>query len=284
MLRTRVLMGLALIGFVMMPGCTRFVYKTAYNTADFLVMRELDRYFQLRDDQRAFLDSKIDRLHAWHRHQELPRYAAALRGFRERFARGLKPADIDWLFARSNEFRDTAFRRVCDDAVVFLNTLRPEQVRHLQAAFEESNAEIAEQLQAPRNERVAERRDDTLEFLRDWTGGLRPEQQTMIAGRLEKLPELDRSRLRFRRERQAEFLAKLPANGGDPEKLESVLRVWLHRPDESRPAYYRQEVSRWRAEFRDVALAIDASMDAAQRRAVLQRLNHLIADLEELSR
>ncbi|MCR9144014.1 MAG: DUF6279 family lipoprotein [bacterium] len=265
-------------------GCTSFVYKTVYNQADFLVMRELDRYFDLRSEQRSFLDRRVDQLHVWHRRKELPRYAAALREFRDRFAVGLKARDIDWLFARSNNFRDAAFRRVYDDAYVFLSSLERDQMQHLRAALRESNEEIVEKIELPRTERLAKRKQSTLEFLEDWSGGLRKDQSREVERLVEALPELDRSRLRYRRERQSEFLAKLPANGGDPDALRSALRAWLYRPEQTRPAYYQSGIADWRAAFRSMALKIDANLDANQRRAILQRFNRVIADLDDLSR
>ncbi|MEQ9364930.1 MAG: DUF6279 family lipoprotein [Leptospirales bacterium] len=275
---------LGLLALLATTSCTSFVYKTVYNQADFLVMRELNRYFDLRDDQRDFLSDRVDRLHVWHRRTELPRYAAALREFRERFAAGLTSRDIDWLFARGDDFRDATYRRVYSDAFIFLGSLRKDQLGHLKAALNEANEEIVEKIQLSRAERLAKRREGTLEFLDDWSGGLTAQQSRDIAGLVGALPELDRSRLRYRRERQSEFLQKLPANGGDPEGLRMALRPWFFQPDRSRPGYYRSELQRWRSAFRTMALEIDARMDADQRRAIIERLNRVIADLDDLSR
>ena len=74
------------------------------------------------------------------------------------------------------------------------------------------------------------------------------------------------------------------AQPGDPEGLRTALKAWFYRPDQSRPEYYQNEIQRWRAAFRKMALSIDARIDASQRRAILQRLNQVIADLEDLSR
>lgn len=280
----RLATGVCLLALLSATACTSFVYKTVYNQADFLVMRELNRYFDLRDDQRKFLNARVDQLHGWHRRKELPRYSRALREFRTRFAVGLKSHDIDWLFGQSNNFRDAAYRRIYNDAFVFLGTLRKDQALHLRQALEESNAEIVSKIQLSREKRLAKRRSDTLDFLEDWTGGLRSAQTREISGLVEILPELDRSRLRYRKERQSEFLTKLPANGGDKTALKAALQGWFYRPEETRPAYYRAEINRWRVAFRKMALTIDASIDASQRRAILERLNRLIADLDDLSR
>ena len=265
-------------------GCTSFVYKTVYNQADFLVMRELNRFFDLKDEQRTFLDQRVDRLHAWHRRTELPRYSRALREFRTRFAAGLQAKDVDWLFAQSRGFRDAAFRRIYDDAYVFLSTLQRGQVGHLRKALKESNEELAEKIQLSRAERLEKRQADTIEFLDDWSGGLRSGQSQEIAALVEGLPETDRSRLRFRRERQAEFLEKLPANGGDREALRTSLRAWFFKPDQTRPAYYQADIVRWRSAFREMMLAIDQRIDQQQRDAIVRRLGRVIADLDELSR
>jgi hypothetical protein len=281
--RLAALVGLLLVGLTG-SACTRIVYKTAYNTADFLLMRQIDNYFDLQKEQRNYLSGRLDQLHAWHRYKELPRYAATLKELRIRFARGLEPADVDWLFARGNDFRDTVYHRIYLDAVVFLKMIRAPQVAHLREALAESNEEIVEELKLPQAKRLEKRRTKTLDFLEDWTGGLHPRQNNQVTTLVARLPELDAERLRFRQERHREFLASLPANGSAPARLEQILQAWLHQPEKSRPAFYAQALASWRASFRQMVIKIDRGLDASQRRRVLERLNTLILDLEELSR
>ncbi len=273
-----------LILALLTSGCARFIYRQAYNNADFLVMRELNGYFDLSSNQYDSLSRRIAVHHRWHRQQELPRYARTLRDFRKRAERGLGGSDVDWLFDRGRSFRDAVYRRIYPDSVSFLKTLNPAQVKYLSGILEEKNGEIVEKIRMTREERLAEKTQKGLDFLEDWTGGLTPAQRDRFAALVREVPELERSRLRYRRERQKEFLALLPASGGDPGELRGALEDWLHRPDQNTPAYYRRDRERWRAATKDLILKMQAELSEQQKRNFLQRLDGFIADLDDLSR
>lgn len=274
-----------LLIFVLLAGsCTRFVYRQAYNNADFLVMRELNGYFDLSSSRYDTLSQRVSVHHHWHRRSEMPRYATTLREFRNRAQRGLTGADVDWLFARGRNFRDAVYRRIYPDSVSFLKTLQPAQVEYLSGIFEEKNAELVTKIRMTREERLAEKTRKGLDFLEDWTGGLTQPQRDRFSALMRDIPETERSRLRYRRERQKEFLAILPASGGNAAELQSALEDWLHRPDQNIPAYYERDQARWREATKQLMLKMQDELSDQQKRNFLQRLDGLIADLDDLAR
>ncbi len=277
--RVRALPLLATIA-LLASGCTSFVYKTAYNQADFLVMRELNRYFSLSSTQRQFLEPRVDALHAWHRRAELPRYVSMLGDFRAAAADGVTAAEVQRMFAQSRSVRDVILRKIYSDTIAFLQQLDAAQLPHIREQFAESNAELAEKLKGPATERA----DNFVEFMDDWTGGLSAKQEQQIRSWMQAVPNSEPDRLRFRQERQAEFLESLPASGGTPERLAQTMRPWFFQPDQSRPAYYRRSLSAWRSSFTQLLVRTDAMLTAEQRSNFLRRLDQLIVDLHDLSR
>lgn len=270
---------LGLVGWLAV-GCTSFIYKTAYNQADFLVMRELNRYFSLSSTQREFLKPRVDALHSWHRRSELPRYVSMLGDFRAAMADGLTAAEIQSMFAQSRSVRDVILRKIYPDTIAFLEQLDAAQLPHIRERFAESNEELAEKLKRP----VTERADSFVKFMDDWTGGLSAKQERQIRSWMLAVPDSEPDRLRFRQERQAEFLESLPASGGSPEQLAQTMRPWFFQADRSRPAYYRRARSAWQQSFTRMLVQVDTLLTAEQRSSFLRRLDQVIVDLHELSR
>ncbi|MCB1325798.1 MAG: hypothetical protein H7A21_18760 [Spirochaetales bacterium] len=262
-------------------ACGRVVYRTAYNQAEYLAMRELDSYFDLNDSQERQVAGRVRALHRWHRYQELPRYAATLRQLRALAEDGLEPAEVDWLFQSGRNFRDRIYSQVQPHSVEILAALSDEQIDHLAGALAESNEELEEELARAPSERLNDRAERTTDFLDDWTGGLRPEQRHELRELSARLPDTTDARLQLRRERQGRLISTLRAH--DRDGLRALMQAWLLQADATQPAYYRQANEAWRARARDFVLGLDARLTAQQRRHFLARLDELIADLDELS-
>ena len=179
---------LLLLSVLFFTACGRVVYRTAYNQAEYLAMRELDSYFDLNDSQERQVAGRVRALHRWHRYQELPRYAATLRRLRALAEDGLEPAEVDWLFQSGRNFRDRIYSQVQPHSVEILAALDDEQIEHLAGALAESNEELEEELARSPSERLSERVDRTTDFLDVWTGGLRSEQRGELCGLMTRLP------------------------------------------------------------------------------------------------
>jgi len=265
-------------------NCTSFVFKTAYNQAETLVLYRVNSIFALNSSQRDFLSERFRAHHRWHRTQELPRYAAALTELRTRVEGGLEPADVDWLFARGESFRDSIYRRIEGDTTRFLTSLDESQVERLPESFRSYNEDLREKVEQPRGERLAERAEKTLEFYEDWFGGLSASQRSSLNQMSRALPDTEPLRLQSNRLRQAELVRTLQDSDNRNARVEAMVADWMRRPEASRTAGYRAALQSWRSRTREMILRFDDQATPEQRAYFIARLDELIADLRELSR
>ncbi len=59
-------------------NCSRYTYGMIYNQIDYLIYREVDKYFALDKKQKEFVKQKLSALLKWNRETTLPRYKEIL--------------------------------------------------------------------------------------------------------------------------------------------------------------------------------------------------------------
>jgi hypothetical protein len=266
----------------LLAGCTGL--RLGYPQADIILGWRANTYFDLDHDQRRDFATRLDRLLAWHRFDQLPEYAAFLTAAIDKAGRGLKYEDIAWFVDGFRARYRIIVNRGVADAAEILSTLTPEQIDVLQKQFAKDNRKFADdnELDKGSEKRKRARLKKTLGQIDDWTGSLTREQERRIAELLDAIPLMEHLRHQDRMRRQREFVELLKLRH---HKLEfaSSLHQWLLDWDHGRAAEYE----RLSAEVFDLRLhfyiAVDKLLSPAQRQTALKRLQKYVDDCKALS-
>lgn len=214
-----------LLAALLLSACSARVFF--YNRLDFLIPWYIEGYVPLDRDQEDRLEALLDPVLAWHRREELPRYAALVDEARQLTAVDPALPDVTRLVA---DF-EAAWYRLRDQALEALiglaDTLSEDQVEAFIAELEERQAEYeAEYL--PRTDE--EYREDALERLEDslgdYLGRLDDAQEQRLAAAVEELRRIDGDWLAVRAawvDRLAVLLAREP---GWEDRLRASVRDW----------------------------------------------------------
>ena len=262
-----------------LAGCS--LTTAAYRHADWLILWQLDHYFNLTTEQHRDLAQRLKPLLARHRQEALPQYEAFLVQVRQRVERGLTNEDLEWVYAAYDELRADLFDRFVADGGVFLASVEQRQVKNLEEALQKDNEKIARLVQAPKQERLERRAQDTIDWLEDWLGSLSKDQQAQIREWSRSLPDQQQARVTYQQHRQQELLALLH-QPRTPDRAARELRVLLVYPDRSAPQSYQDAVQQMRAAVKTMALAIDQQVTPDQRHHAVTKLQRLIDQLHDL--
>jgi hypothetical protein len=214
-----------LLAALLLSACSARVFF--YNRLDFLIPWYIEGYVPLDRDQEDRLEALLDPVLAWHRREELPRYAALVDDARRLTATDPALPDITRLVA---DF-EAAWYRLRDQALEALiglaKTLSDAQVEAFIAELEARQAEYeAEYL--PRTDE--EYREDALERLEDslgdYLGRLNDGQEQRLAAAVQELTRIDGDWLAVRAawvDRLATLLAREP---GWEARLRASVRNW----------------------------------------------------------
>ncbi|QJW85243.1 hypothetical protein HK414_23085 [Ramlibacter terrae] len=199
----------ALVVAVGLAACSAI--KLGYNTFDDVAYWWLDGYIDFTDDQAPRARAELDRLHAWHRSGELPRFVEMLQRM-ERMAPGsVTPQQACGI---AGEVQDR-LKLVADQAepavLALVADLTPDQLRHLERKYRSTNDKfrkewVHEPLAAQREKRY-ERMLDRLEMI---YGRLDAQQRRVLRQGIEH------STGRAARDGRAAAAAAGPAADGGP--------------------------------------------------------------------
>ena len=266
----------------LLSGCS--MLRLGYGQLDTIAAWMADDYFDLDARQRDEFVKRFERLHEWHRYEQLPDYAAFLSQARNRVQNGLTRDDGLW-FVEGFRARYRAIAiRASEEAAALLLTITAPQLDTLQRQWDKDNRKYS------REYRVAGSAEDikrarvrrTLDEVKDWVGSLSYEQEQRIIGMVNALPMTEPLRYEDRLRRQREFL-QLVAEPGNPEKFAAKLRHWLIDWENGRSPEYERRFSEWLDQRVQMLVEIDRMLTPAQRTAVLHRLQDYIDDFTKLA-
>ena len=278
--RCRLTLLLLLVALV--AGCSAL--RLSYRQADTLLAWRANEYFDLNPLQKHDLNRRLERLHTWHRYEQLPEYALFTSAAIAKARPGLKHDDAIWFFEGLKARYRLIVNRGSSDAAEMLATLAPEQIDALQKQWNKVNRKFASEneLDGSVEKRKRARLKKTLDQIQDWTGGLTYEQEQKIAALLDAIPLIEHLRHADRIRRQQEFLQllKLRAN---PQEFRPKLQAWLLDWENGRAPAFEQlsgEVYAKRIEF---YLAVDKLLTPGQRQTALHRLQDYVDDFKALA-
>ena len=162
--------GLLALALALLAGCS--MVRMGYPQLDTVALWTADEYFDLDTDQKREFRKRFDRLHEWHRYEQLPDYAAFLAETKSRIEKGLTREDVLWITEGVRARYRTLVRHASDDAAAMLMTITPEQLDSLQQRWERVNRKFVREFRLESSieeqQRATGRR--VLSRIRDWVG------------------------------------------------------------------------------------------------------------------
>ena len=253
-----------------------------YSTADWIVLWKLDGYFNLSHAQEEYLESRIQALHAWHRHQQLSQYAQFLNHVDRCAKDGLTPAELESIFASVENFRVLLAQRVAPSGAEFLATVTPTQILHLETVLSQDYRRLVSEVGNEPEERLAKRFAATVDTLASWVGDLSGDQEAYIRERIETIPDTTDQWLAHRKHRQA-WLLDLLRSSHDPVLLEQGLYRWLADPKTGATDDYLVASTTWLEGVKRAVLDIDRILTPDQRVHFSKKLGELMHEIKGMA-
>lgn len=267
---------------VLLAGCS--MPRLLYGQADWLLLREVDHYLELREEQREEVARALEAHLERHRAEQLPLAAEALAQAAERARRGLTHGDARWLVERVRSLARASVEPALPTLAAALADLTPRQRAHLARRMEERNRDYAERhaLDASPAQRVRRRAERLVERIEYWTGPLDREQVALVHELRARMPDSSAAWLAYTRDRQQALLA-LAARGAPAARIEALLRGWWLRLD-AMPAPLAAMRDRQVDALARLLVRLDATLDSTQREHLVGRLRSLSEDARHLAR
>lgn len=272
----------ALVVAVGLAACSTI--KLGYNTFDDIAYWWLDGYIDFTDEQAPRARAELDRLHAWHRGQELPRFAEMLARM-ERLAPGSITPQQACGFATEVQDRLKLVADQAEPAVLALVAdLTPDQLRHLERKYHSNNEKFRKEwVHQPLPEQREKRYERMLDRLELLYGRLDSQQRRVLRQGIEH-STWDAQRVMAERLRRQQDLLRtveriIETRGASRE----LLRGYVERVQRSPDAGYRAWQEELLQENCRTFAAVHESTTAAQREQAVKRLRGYQRDLKELA-
>lgn len=276
-------LALCALSLLVISGCS--MVRVGYGHLDSVATWMAHDYFDLNSEQRDAFAQRFERLHTWHRHEQLPEYARFLEETQKRANRGLQAADMAWLLDGFRQRYTLIAARGAADAADLLATLSPEQIESFKQHLDKVNKKFLRDNHSGDSEierrKVVEKR--TLSRLRDWVGSLSNAQEAQVITLLQSMPLVDKLRHEDRLRAQREFLALLEQRKGDRKLFTQRLRHWLEHWEAGRGAEQAKLFDESWKKRAEIYAAIHRTLTAEQRNHLQHRLQDYIDDFRHLS-
>jgi hypothetical protein len=272
----------AVLAAALLAGCS--MARLLYDRADWLVLREMDRYLDLRDIQREQVAGALAVSLSRHRARHLPQFEATFRDAAARAARGLDEDDAAWALHAARDMLAVSALELLAPLSAALVDLDAGQRAHLAERLAERNREFRDDhaLDLPREERLERRAARTVKRVEDWTGPLSEEQLALVTAVRDAMPDTASEWLAYSEQRQQGLLALLDS-GADAERVGAYLRGWWIELEGISTTFARKREQR-HAGIINLLLRLDESLDSMQRAHLVDRLRDLADDAAALTR
>ena len=264
-------------------SCTRMVFRYIYNSADTFIIRKVDEFFNINDNQKAFLKKRLKPILAWHKETELQNYIQFLENTSSDLRDGISSAEFDQIVREVFRFRDNIYMKTIDDSATFLSTLSNAQIKFFEKALRKNLKPLEKKIAMPRQERLEERAEKTIEQVNKWYGSLSDEQEKKIKSISKSSPEWTKNWITFRKKRQAELLEVLRSHPGQ-KAIRSELNEMMLNSQSRATTMKNPRTRKFIADSKKQTLEIDALMTQKQRDHLAQKLSGLAADLRYLQK
>jgi hypothetical protein len=257
--------------------------RMTYDNADWLLAHLAGRYVDMDREQARALKLQIAQLHAWHRREELPRYAALLDEAAARVERGLTRDDVAWAVAAVRARSQALGSHAAAGLAPLLVTLNDRQIGEVEVRFAADNRKYyAAKLSGSSSEAVTTQADWFCARLEDWTGDVTPAQRELVMNLMRAFPDLAELRLADRKRRQAQLLALLREHP-DQTTVQTRLVTLSTDPYAGSIGPYRDTLVAAEARSIDTLVALDRSLTPRQRATIVQRMRRYAQEFRSLA-
>jgi hypothetical protein len=258
--------------------------RIGYGHLDTIAAWTADEYFDLDPEQKHDFRVRVERIHEWHRYEQLPDYATFLNETKARLQKGLTREDVLWVTEGVRARYRTFLARAAEDAAAMLMSVTPEQLDALQRRWEKVNRRFVREYRLEATVELQRRATGrrALSRIRDWVGHLDDEQEQQILAWASELPLIHGPRHLDRLRRQREFL-QLLSQRDDAGQFAARLRRWLLNWEEGRDPGYDRLFNEWTQQQADLYTAVYGILLPHQREAVADRLQGYINDFTQLA-
>jgi uncharacterized protein DUF6279 len=276
----------ATLAIALLASCSAIdsgAFDVAYEHADWLLQKMSTRYVDLNESQSKALHARLNRLHAWHRTQELPIYADLFDQAADRVSRRLSKDDITWIIHSFEERRRVGAAAVSKELAPLLLTLSPSQQAQIAGAMTRDNAHFARTQLEPNPAALSKERTKWLTAqVQRWTGKLTPSQLERVERVALATGDFPAERLEQRRRWQAALLRSV-RQYHDEAALEAALTELLASSRTVADDGYMRAVAQYEDEFTQMVLDLDRTLTAQQRAAAVMRLHTYSRRFRELA-
>ena len=276
----------ATLAIALLASCSAIdsgAFDVAYEHADWLLQKMSTRYVDLNESQSKALHARLNRLHAWHRTQELPIYADLFDQAADRVSRRLSKDDITWIIHSFEERRRVGAAAVSKELAPLLLTLSPSQQAQIAGAMTRDNAHFARTQLEPNPAALSKERTKWLTAqVQRWTGKLTPSQLERVERVALATGDFPAERLEQRRRWQAALLRSV-RQYHDEAALGAALTELLASSRTVADDGYMRAVAQYEDEFTQMVLDLDRTLTAQQRAAAVMRLHTYSRRFRELA-
>lgn len=260
-------------------GCSST--RLAYNNADWYLVREVSGQICPTDAQRDGLKRVVADLLRWHRRQELPRYARALRHVATEVRRG--PVTHKLLLETYDVLdgaRIRATRRLAGPLVAFGITLGGKQVGCIALKLDERHRERLAELEGSAAAYRARHGEKMVDRLEPWVGDLSAGQQATLTALLPSQAEA-RAVARAHLHKGLRLISALSSPHAD--KKRAWLRAWVTDPYALYSDAERRMLTRRDARNRAAIWPLVKGLTERQRLRFADKLLEYARDFEALA-
>lgn len=176
-----------LVGALSLGACS--AVQLGYKQADHLMLWWLGRYVNLTDEQTAVAKPRLAELLAWHRKNELPRYATFLDGTAAQLATDITPAQACAAWDEVRTLTRRSVQRALPGMAEVMVSFTDEQLKDIQAQQLKSSRKFDEKYRDGNDaERLKARVKVAVERLEDEYGNLSNAQEAAVSDLMKASP------------------------------------------------------------------------------------------------
>lgn len=275
----------ALAAAVALAACSTI--KLGYGNLPEVAYWWLNRYVDFSEAQAPQARAELERLHAWHRQQELPRFIEIL-GRMERLAPGaLSPRQACGFVAEVQERLQAVAHQAEPAAAALAATLSPAQLRRLEDRYRKNNDKFRKEwIHTSVSEQREQRYEQMLDRFETLYGRLEGAQRRVLRQAIEHSMYEPQRLLAERQRRQQDLvqtLARIGEGGSAAADGPARIRAYVERVRQSPDAGYRAWQEQLLQENCRTFAAVHASTTPAQREHAVERLRGYQRELRELA-